>query len=376
MRLMENQIMCKNKLLFVITGLGLGGAERQLCILADKFYQRGYDVMIVSLNGETVVRPEEKNIKILNLNLKKSPLSFFKVIFHCRKILKEYQPSVVHSHMFHANLLMRLVGFLFKKSYKLVCTAHSKNEGGALRMFIYRLTDKFADVNTNVSREALDEFIRNKAFSKSKSEVVYNGIDVDKFDYNAESRTSIRHQLNIDDKEKVILAVGRLTPAKDYPNLINAFNILPDDFRLIIIGEGELRNDIERHINRLNLTSRVTLLGSIDSVNDYYSACDLFVLSSEWEGFGLVVAEAMACKCIAVCTDAGGVKEVIGNPQYVVPVSNFQALSDKIIKICELNTEQKKIIRNQNRNHIVKNFSITSVVDRWLSIYKTQQVDK
>lgn len=368
--------MFNNKLLFVITGLGLGGAERQLCILADKFYQRGYEVMIISLNGETVVRPEEKKIKIINLNLKKSPFSFLKVIFHCRNIIKAYQPSIVHSHMFHANVLMRLVGFLFKKSYKLVCTAHSKNEGGALRMFIYRLTDKFADVSTNVSREALDEFIHQKAFSKAKSEVVYNGIDVDKFDYNADSRVSIRKQLNIYDNETVILAVGRLTPAKDYPNLINAFNTLPDIYRLVIIGEGELRNDIEQHIKRLNLTSRVTLLGSINSVNDYYSACDLFVLSSEWEGFGLVVAEAMACKCIAVCTDAGGVKEVIGNPQYVVPISNFEALAEKIVEINELNTEQKKVIRSQNRNHIIKNFSITSVVDRWLRIYKTQQVDK
>lgn len=368
--------MFNNKLLFVITGLGLGGAERQLCILADKFYQRGYDVMIVSLNGETVVRPEEKNIKIVNLNLKKDPFSFLKVLFQCRTIIKRYQPSIVHSHMFHANILMRMVGLLFKKNYNLICTAHSKNEGGALRMFIYRLTDHLADVSTNVSEEALNEFIRKKAFSKYKSQVIYNGIDVDKFNFNSETRNSLRKQLQISDNDQVILAVGRLTAAKDYPNLINAFNLLPDFFKLIIIGEGELRYDIEKHIEHLNLKSRVTLLGSIRTVHDYYSACDLFVLSSEWEGFGLVVAEAMACKCIAVCTDAGGVKEVLGNPQYVVPVSNHKALSEKILEISKLSEEQKKLIGCQNRIHIIKNFAITSVVDRWLSIYKTQQVDK
>lgn len=368
--------MSKNKILFIITGMGLGGAERQLCILADKFYQRGYDVKIVSLTGEAVVLPEEKSIEIINLQLKKNPLSFLEVIFSCRKIIKGFKPAVVHSHMFHANILARMVAFLFGKKYKLICTAHNKNEGGALRMFAYRITDRFADLNTNVSQEALDEFIRIKAFSKAHAQLMYNGIDIEKFNYNDESRIALRQQLKIHDDDKVILAVGRLTAAKDYPNLLNAFKTLPEHYRLIIIGEGELRGDIEKRIRELVLTSRVTLLGSINEVNKYYSACDLFVLASEWEGFGLVVAEAMACKRIAVCTDAGGVKEVVGNADFIVPVSNPTALADKIVEVSELSAECKDIIANQNRDRIIKNFSITSVVDRWLSIYKTEQVDK
>lgn len=368
--------MFNNKLLFVITGMGLGGAERQLCILADKFYQRGYEVKIVSLSGETVIRPEESNIQIINFNLKKNPFSFIKAIFDCYKIIKDYQPSVVHSHMFHANIIMRLVGLLFPKGYQLISTAHSKNEGGSLRMFIYRLTDRFADVCTNVSKEALDEFIQKKAFSPAHAEVVYNGIDVEKFNYSSDSRNALRHQLYIQDDEIAILTVGRLTAAKDYPNLLNAFKTLPENYRLIIIGEGELRSDIEKRIQELGLSSRITLLGSINAVNTYYPACDLFVLASEWEGFGLVVAEAMACKRIAVCTDAGGVKEVIGNADFVVPVSNSTALADKIVEVSEFSAERKDIIATQNRDHIIKNFSITSVVDRWLSIYKTEQVDK
>lgn len=364
------------KILFVITGLGLGGAERQICLLADKFYQRGHDVKIISLNGETTVRPEENNIQILNLSLKKNPISFLKVILGCHKIIQDYQPVVVHSHMFHANIFMRLVALFFKKKYKLICTAHNKNEGGALRMFTYRLTDRYADTNTNVSQEALDEFIRIKAFSNTHAELVYNGIDIEKFTYNTEDRFALRQQLKVQNDEFLILAVGRLTAAKDYPNLLNAFKTLPEHYRLIIIGEGELRGDIEKRIHELALTSRITLLGSINDVNRYYSACDLFVLASEWEGFGLVVAEAMACKRIAVCTDAGGVKEVIGNADFVVPVSNSTALANKILQMSELSAECKVIIADQNRDHIIKNFSINSVVDRWLSIYKTEQVDK
>ncbi|MNC63531.1 D-inositol-3-phosphate glycosyltransferase [compost metagenome] len=100
------------------------------------------------------------------------------------------------------------------------------------------------------------------------------------------------------------------------------------------------------------------------------------MLSSAWEGFGLVVAEAMACQRIAVCTDAGGIKEVIGDVNFVVPVADYKALADKILQVDSLSAERKSVIEAQNRRHVINNFSITSVVDRWLEIYTAPQVDK
>lgn len=364
------------KILFVITGLGLGGAEKQICLLADRFADLAHQVSIISLTGEAIIKPENNNIKIYSLGMKKTPYGFLSSVLKIKNVISKINPDVVHGHMFHANIMVRLAGLLLRRKYKLLCTAHSNNEGGKLRMLAYRLTNPLCDFNTNVSKQALDEFISQKSFSKSNSYVVYNGVDTDKFQFNNNSRSLLREKLGIGDNESLILTVGRLTPAKDYPNLLAAFCLLPNKYKLVIIGEGEVRASLENIIKEHSLASRVQLLGSINSVQDYYSACDLFVLSSAWEGFGLVVAEAMACQRIAVCTDAGGIKEVIGNIDFVVPISDPHALAHKILTIDELNAEQKNNIGFNNRDHIVKNFSINSVIDRWLSIYKREQVDK
>lgn len=364
------------KILFVITGLGLGGAEKQICLLADRFSDAQHQVTIISLTGEAIITPDSENIKIHCLNMKKTPFGFVSTLYKLRQLVERIKPDVVHSHMFHANIMMRLVRLFTRWTYKLICTAHSKNEGGELRMRVYQLTDSLCDINTNVSQEALDEFIAKKSFSKSKSFVVYNGIDTDKFRFDQDARTTLRESLGITHTEKLMLTVGRLTPAKDYPNLLAAFRLLPEDYKLIIIGEGEVRETIESTIDKYKLASRVQLLGGINSVSRYYSACDLFVLSSAWEGFGLVVAEAMACQRVCVCTDAGGVREVIGDNNFVVPVSNSKMLAEKIMWVDSLTSEQKSVIEAQNRNHVINNFSITSVVERWLKIYTAPQVDK
>ncbi|HFK3157185.1 TPA: glycosyl transferase family 1, partial [Citrobacter sedlakii] len=90
-------------------------------------------------------------------------------------------------------------------------------------MLSYRFTDYLSDINTNVSKEALREYIDKKFFSEAKSIVVYNGVDTEKFSFSIEKRLSIRKILSIDVNDKLILSVGRLNPAKDYPNLLSAF---------------------------------------------------------------------------------------------------------------------------------------------------------
>lgn len=362
------------KIMFVITGLGLGGAEKQLCSLADEFAQHNNSVMIIVLSGKIVVTPEKSNIEIINLNMAKNFIGLLLAVYKMSKIIKSFMPDVVHAHMFHANILARLTKLFSLKKYQLVCTAHSKNEGGTVRMFIYRLTDFLCNITTNVSKEALSVFIEKKAFQEKKSLAIYNGIDTKKFKFNTMQRESLRNSLNISDNDLLILAIGRLTQAKDYPNLLKALKILPSKYRLVIIGEGEARPEIEKMIVQYQLENRASLLGGIFDVVNYYSACDIYVSSSKWEGFGLVVAEAMSCQRLIVATDAGGVSEVVGNPTFIVPVSDSEALAKKITEIMSYDESTKSQIMLRNRNHIVNTFSLDSVVEKWLKIYFPNQV--
>lgn len=359
------------KILYVITGLGQGGAERVVCDLADKMYEKGHEVKIAYLTGEVLTLPESKSIEVIKINLNKAkdlPSSYFRLA----KLIRTYNPDVVHSHMVHANIMTRLVRLVIPMQ-KLICTAHNSNEGGFLRMLMYRITHKLADVTTNVSNEAVKAFESMRAVPYDEMRAIYNGIDLKRFFYNLNARSEIEQELNISSDDKVILAVGRLSEQKDYPNLLNAIHALKKDcdfaFKLIIVGEGELRALIENTIDRLDIRDNVVLLGRRDDIPRLMSATDLFVLPSKYEGFGLVVAEAMACKCLVVATDCGGVAEVLNNPEFLVPHSDSNALKNKIKYALNVNKALKDKIVLQNLGHVRENFSLNIIVEKWIAIY-------
>ena len=179
--------------------------------------------------------------------------------------------------------------------------------------------------------------------------------------------------LNIDESCKLILAVGRFNEAKDYPNLLKAISLLKEEtvypFKVIIAGDGELRGLIKEMIESLGLKREVILLGRRTDVSELMSAADLFVLPSKYEGFGLVVAEAMACECLVVATDCGGVAEVLNNSDFLVPPSNAVALKNKMKYALELQGKDKSTVINKNLKHVRENFSLEDIVEQWTILY-------
>ncbi|EEQ7278297.1 glycosyltransferase [Escherichia coli] len=362
------------KIVYIITGLTCGGAELLMTQLADQMFIRGHGVNIICLTGISEVKPTQ-NINIHYVNMDKNFRSFFRALFQVKKIIVALKPDIIHSHMFHANIFSRFIRMLIP-AVPLICTAHSKNEGGNARMFCYRLSDFLASITTNVSKEAVQEFIARKATPKNKIVEIPNFINTNKFDFDINVRKKTRDAFNLKDSTAVLLAVGRLVEAKDYPNLLNAINHLIlsktsncNDFILLIAGDGALRNKLLDLVCQLNLVDKVFFLGQRSDIKELMCAADLFVLSSEWEGFGLVVAEAMACERPVVATDSGGVKEVVGPHNDVIPVSNHILLAEKIAETLKIDDNARKIIGMKNREYIVSNFSIKTIVSEWERLY-------
>ncbi|EOZ1713855.1 glycosyltransferase [Yersinia enterocolitica] len=360
-------------LLYVITGLGMGGAEKQTVLIANKMYEAGHSVMIISLTGETLVRPNN-GVKLNELKLDKTPFSLFKGLFKVKKIIKKFKPDIVHSHMFHANLFARVLR-IFTKIPTLICTAHNTNEGSSLRMLAYKYTDKLASLSTNVSQDAVDSFIRKGASSAGRMIVVSNGIDTSQFDFSVDDRNVKRSELGIFDDTPMLLSVGRLTEAKDYPNLLTAFSLLIKDNsfqhspRLFIVGTGHLDGYLKNMSKEFGIDKYVTFLGQRDDIRQLMCAADIFVLSSEWEGFPLVITEAMACKKVIVATNAGGITEALGDCGSIVPIKDPNSLSQAINKMIKLSDNQKEILGNKARERIIQTNSIETIIERWLSIY-------
>jgi glycosyltransferase involved in cell wall biosynthesis len=359
------------KIALLITGLGMGGAENQVVNLADRFAALGHSVLIIGLTGKAVVLPKNSSVLVVCLGIGTTQFDFWFAYLHARRLLRVFKPDVVHSHMVHANLFARLLR-LSVPMLRLICTAHSCYEGGFARMWAYRLTDFLADMNSNVSQEAADSSIRRGAVSPRKIMAVYNGIDCDRFRFDAMARAKLRATLNLPEGAYALLAVGRFTDAKDYPNLLTAFAALcsaRNDCMLWIVGGGAQQPIFETQAKELGIAHKVVFLGMRRDVSALMSAADILVLSSAWEGFGLVVAEAMACERLVVATDAGGVREVIGDVGWLVQIRDSAKLASAIKSAMSIDAKERFARGRAGRERVTRLYSLDASVARWLEIY-------
>lgn len=238
-------------------------------------------------------------------------------------------------------------------------------------MWMYRFTDWLSDVNTNVSEEATSFFIQQKSFSVRKSKTVYNGIDLGQFTPCREQGFPVREQYKIRESDFLFLNVERLMPAKDQRNLITAFQCLANiysDVKLLIVGEGELRKELEKYVGELSLKKRVIFAGAQQQIAEYYNAADCFVLSSAWEGFGIVLAEAMACGLPVIATDSGGCAEVVDDAGYMVKPRDSRDLFLKMRQVYEMKPEKPLKLGVCNREKAMR-FDIDQICRQWIEIY-------
>lgn len=353
-------------ILYVITGLGLGGAEKIVADLADEMAQLGHHVKVAYLKGKVVVRPKNTKIELIYLGLE-SLLHINLAFQNYKKLILDFKPDVVHAHMIHANIFAR-ISRLFISIGKLICSAHNSNEGGFLRMLAYKYTDHLSDINTNVSDEASDSMRKRGAFP-TKVLTVYNGIDLNKF-----IKVEKIEKLNNLDEIK-FLSVGRFNEQKDYPNLFNAISILKNitnkNVKFYIAGDGELRPTLEKIIRKLNIEQDVILLGKRADIPELLNQVDFFVLSSKHEGLPTVVIEAMACDCFVVATNCGGTAEIMGDTGILVKPQDHQALAQGLLQAITMTPAEININNRRGRQRVEDLFSLEKSVNTWLSLYES-----
>lgn len=363
------------KILLVITSLGIGGAETQIVRLADEFASMGHVVLIVALSGEPEIKPVDEKVQVVSLRMSKSIHDFFNAYKTLRSIIIRYSPDVLHSHLVHANLFSRLLR-LSVSIKRLICTSHSSYEGSRLRSIAYRISDFLADVNTNVSQYAMLASVRNGHTRAKKMLMIPNGIDCEVFQPCAKSRNLLRAELGIEGKT-MLLAVGRLIDAKDYPNLLTAFSIFSSKQQqcvLVVAGAGPSLESLKILVCELQLEDRVLFVGARRDVPALMNAADVFVLSSAWEGFGLVVGEAMACEKVVVATDCGGVAEVLGSEGFLVPSRNSLALANALVQAIELPIKQRSAIGKNARKRVLERNSIRHISALWIALYGDNKI--
>jgi len=368
------------RIVTVLISLGVGGAEKQALAVAERMAKRGHAGKVLVLRP---LLPEEwrTTLPTVHLDMRKSPLSFLLSILRARRFLRDFKPDVVHSHSFHANIFARVLK-IATPSIRVVSTVHNVYEGGWLRMLAYRVTDPLSRRTAAVSQAASTRFIQLKAIPARKSLVVHNGIDLTEFTPDADRRAATRSAMNAGARF-VWFTAGRLVPAKDFPNLIEAFRQVLTKFpetELWIAGAPPDAKVIRHDDGKTSfvwltaITSRmrdhVRWLGLRRDVPALLDAADAFVLGSAWEGMPLAVGEAMAMGKPVVATDAGGVREFVGDAGALVAARNSQALAAAMLAMMRRSREERAHLGHAARNRIQEQFSLDATVDAWEELYK------
>jgi glycosyltransferase involved in cell wall biosynthesis len=361
------------RVLLLSTSLGLGGADRQILHLGRALVAHGYEVRLVSM-----VPLEEMGLQALASGLPVSSLDMprgradLRGFRRLMKLLRSWKPHVLTSFMYHANLLARLAGRLAGVSI-IVSSVRSERDGSVFRDWLTRLTSRMDHCCTCNSSEVAASLSRRGLLQIKKTRIIPNGVEMTAFSPPAGARVRIRKELGIGKTDFLWLAVGRLTPQKDYATLLQAFQSLADvPTRLIIAGRGELWDEVWTQAQQLGVASRVTLLGVRDDISALLAAADGFVLSSGWEGMPNVVMEALAAATPVVATRVGGVPELVqtGKSGLLVAPRDPSALCQAMRQLMSLSVEQRRAMGLSGREYVAANYSLQAMADRWMALYE------
>jgi glycosyltransferase involved in cell wall biosynthesis len=360
------------RIAYVMTSLGVGGAEKQVVALAERMTARGHAVSLLVLRGR---QPEEWPTAlhqdwVVRLDMRKTPFSLCAGLAKAKRFLRSFEPDLIHSHTYPANIAARLLKISLPNA-AVLSTVHNVYEGAWPRMFAYRITDPLCRHTTAVSQAAADRYVRLKAVPLCKISVLTNGIDTMEFAPNAERRSQLRAEMRVAG-EFVWLAAGRIVPAKDYPNLLRAFAKVRHKFpkaQLWIAGESTSAESVAIHALSADLGVAVRWLGLRRDIPALLDAADGFVLSSAWEGMPLAAGEAMAMQMPVIATDVGGVREMVGDAGTIVPAKSPKSLAQAMLALLQALPEARSMIGRAARERIQDYFEINAKIDEWESLY-------
>ncbi|OGP64238.1 MAG: hypothetical protein A3K22_04705 [Deltaproteobacteria bacterium RBG_16_42_7] len=378
------------KVLHIIDSGGLYGAEVMLLNLIDEQIKLGLQPTICSIGKHNISeKPLESEALKRGFKLKKFRMHAGPNIFGAWKILQfahHEHFDLIHTHGYKGRILFGLIPQKIRR-LPLITTLHGWTNTRLFSLLrIYEWLEvkslKYCDAVVIVS-SAMRSNSRLKYYKKKNLTVINNGIpllnlEVPTNKYNDELYLN-SYALDLDIKEFcesgfIVGTIGRLSPEKGFHYLIEAISLLNNtrDIKLLIIGEGPLRAELEILINSLSLSEKVFIAGYRVNANKYLSLFDAFVLPSLSEGLPLTILEAMSAKTPIVATTVGGIPEVLQNGQggLMVEPKNPKSLADAILKIRNNRALTEQLVFFSH-NEVLTKYSSKTMAIKYLEMYKS-----
>lgn len=360
------------KILHVINSLSSGGAEKLVYDITRRMSSKDLQIEVLTLTNKNEVYTDElrkTGFIVHTLSTSKSVYNFIVITFLLIRFFRNHTYDLIHVHLFPSFYYISIL-----KRYKLIkcsvifhehnTTNNRMNKAYFKRIdeFMYQPYKKIVCISHAVKNALLSHY----SIGEGKLVVINNGIELSLC---KESKPIDRKQINptIEDRDILLVMVARFNRQKDHVTLLKAMKLLPDNYKLLLLGEGETENDIKCLSDSLELQNRVFFLGYKYNVYDYIKASDIFVLSSVFEGFGLVCVEAMACGIPVIVSDVPGMGNVVGDAGQTFTVGNEMELCDKIAELWDNQTLYKqKCKMGLDRSKL---FSLQTMMEKLHDLY-------
>lgn len=352
----------------VVLSLDCGGLEQVVVQLVKKQKKHGLEVSIICLEAKGGLAKEVGDAGIQVYELDKAPGFHLNLVFRLAKLLRKLSVDLVHSHNMGPLVYGSLAAFLTGK--KCINTRHGRTDK-KIPAIVWNLNSYVVPV----SKDTKEYLLKHNRIAKRKINVIYNGIDLEKFHNGFDRQDTIRlkQEIGLRDDSYIIGNVGRLAQEKDQATLLKAFRKLRKkemNVELIFVGDGPLREDLEKLVKKFELNDRVKFLGYRDDIPNLLNLFDTFVLSSYREGLSLSILEAMAAGKPVVATNVGGTREVVKEREtgYLVPCGFPERIENAIARL-HINPALADKMAQAGQKLVSKQFSLEAMASQYENLY-------
>ncbi|HEX6287609.1 MAG TPA: glycosyltransferase family 4 protein [Herpetosiphonaceae bacterium] len=362
------------KVLHLCASLSVGGAERFLLDLAQRFDRERFEIHICCLN---VLRNNALQDDFERLGL---PLYIIgtKRLYDLRSILAvaryvhRHQIDIIHTQLTNADIVGRIVGRALGRPIisTLQNEPHDYHRFRWIHRWLNRVTARyFATRLIAVSNRLREQFIRAWHIPEDRIHTIYNAVPMEAYLAIPEGRPD-----RADHDGPIITNIGRLSTQKAQHHLLDAARLVLDrrpDVRFMIVGQGRLDQPLKEQAQRLGIAERVTFTGLRHDIPAILAQTDIFTLPSLWEGLPLTGIEAMASARPVVLTDVGGNRELVesGVHGMIVPPGDVHALADALLEL--LNDEPRRLAMGRAaRQRVRHEFDITTIAAQYEALYQ------
>lgn len=363
----------KIRVLHVIPSLATGGAERLVVNLLKALDKNKFEVAACSLYSETgtpfVQELKQHGIPVYCLGKHKG--LDLRMMPRLYRLFRTFKPDIVHTHL--SVLRYVLLPAALCRIPARFHTVHNiaQKELDDVGKVVHHLAFHMRKVvPISISQEVARTM---RILYNAQTPIIYNGIPVEQFQGPEGTRSFRRNKEGLKKSDVVFLHVGRFSLQKNHRLLIEAFEQAikkSSDLKLLLVGDNELRSDIEKLVKEKYLDQSIRFLGLRQDIPELLTACDIFVLSSDWEGLPMTILEAMAAGRPVIATAVGGVPELVKNGAtgLLVPAQNARALSQAMVRLAN-SPSLRKTMGEQGQKRVLERFDINLIAKQYERLY-------